>query len=1569
MILVTPGGQRYILLIGDTIIGRSAGCDLRLRHSALSRHHAIVRWDGERATITDLGSTNGTILNGQRLVAGKAYPLRVGDLLELAGAEGQLEVSAAGRPEVALAIDAQGLAEYPSQDRVFDQDTHPYVGPRAFQRGEKLYGRHHEILELLDLLIAERILLLYSPSGAGKTSLIQAALIPELEREGFHVLPAMRVSLTAPRSLSPGANRYVPSLLLSLEETLAQGRQIPLEELASMTLADYLDRRDAASGDPDSLVLIFDQFEEILTVDPTDRVAKAEFFEQVGQALRDRRRWALFAMREEFVAGLDPYLRALPTRLSTTYRLELLAPAAAQEAIQQPPRQLGVEFTDAAALKLVDDLRQERVQRADGSTEVKLGQSIEPVQLQVVCRRLWDRLPPGASQIVAQDLEAVGDVDTALAGYYAERVAAIAAQSGIPERSIRDWVDRRLITEQGIRGQVLQGLEQSQGLDNRAIWPLVDAHLVRAEKRRGATWFELAHDRLIEPIQSDNVAWREAHLNPLQRQANLWSQQGRPSGLLLRDQSLATAEAWASANAGEMTPVEHDFLGECRRAQERMERERQQARRIRWLAVGVVFGVIAIILAVFASSQWRLAERGRLQAVLSAQQAATAKAGAEASLHVAETAEAVAEELREQAEQRQRRLEQSRASLALAAASTTTADPALAVLLAVEAIYQTHLAQPGVMTDEAVTAAHRAIGRSRWLATLGYHRRDVVHAEWSPDDARIVTAGEDGMAVVWDAATGQEIAALIGHGCNEYGFCKLYDAAWSPAGSRIVTTGLDGTARVWDAASGTEIVTFRRHGCDSIGQCEVTDAAWNRDGQRVATAGADTTARVWDPETGEELLVLSGHRNTVNRVAWSPDGQRILTASIDGDTKVWDATTGAELLALSGQVGMIEDARWSPDGTLIATAGSDGGGEVWDATTGEQLSRLQGHADNLTSIAWSPDGTHLVTTSWDGTAKVWDTATGTEVMTLRGHTNWLWHAAWSPDGTQLLTTSSDSTARVWDATTGAEVFAVTGCSSWSYHASWSSDGARVVATCGQGATVWDAVKTEDPFTLHGHVGSVESAAWSPDGSRIATASMDNTARVWDAATGAELLTLSEHDDWVLWVAWSSNGKWIATASDDRTAKVWDADTGEMVANATGHAGRIVHVAWSPDDTRILTASWDDTAKIWDLRTFEVITLEGHTDSVNGASWSPDGTRVVTSSWDNTARVWDAATGVELLTLSGHTGWVTSAVWSPDGSQIVTVSDAVARVWDSSTGAEVLTLQDPSGWAERAAWSPDGARILTEDGMWDAATGAQLFTISGRVSASAWRPDGKQIVTTGSESATVWDAATGAELFTLTGHLELVQHAAWSPDGTRIVTASADGTSRIFITEIDGPGGLVESACARTGRNLTYWEWGKYVSEELYQTTCANLLPDYYAARDLLDDAKALAEAQDLDRAEAFAQHALQLAMAAEEPQWSNSACWFGSIDGFADIVLPACEQAIELADEAQVPMYRDSRGLARALVGDYPGAIEDFRAFVEWSQTNDVYEELAIKREAWIADLEAGRNPFDEETLEALRDE
>src|SRR3989442_13875 len=105
--------------------------------------------------------------------------------------------------------------------------SNPFVGPRPFERGARLFGRDRELRVLVDLLLAERVVVMNSPSGAGKTSLIQAGLLDALEAEEFWVLPVLRIGREASSGevaqLSAedqeavlGTNRYLLSALLCL---------------------------------------------------------------------------------------------------------------------------------------------------------------------------------------------------------------------------------------------------------------------------------------------------------------------------------------------------------------------------------------------------------------------------------------------------------------------------------------------------------------------------------------------------------------------------------------------------------------------------------------------------------------------------------------------------------------------------------------------------------------------------------------------------------------------------------------------------------------------------------------------------------------------------------------------------------------------------------------------------------------------------------------------------------------------------------------------------------------------------------------------------------------------------------------------------------------------------------------------------------------------------------------------------------------------------------------------------------------------------------------------------------
>jgi hypothetical protein len=488
----------------------------------------------------------------------------------------------------------------------------PYVGPRPFRVGESLYGRERETDELLDLLLAERIVLLHSPSGAGKSSLIHAALIPRLKREGFTVLPTMRVSRPAPESRAE-SNRYVRSAQLDLDPANDQAEALPstlrLAERLVMVAGGSISQAGTATATAAAAeeglqpqVLIVDQFEELLTIDPNDFSAKEEFCRQLGAVLQDRNRWAVIAMRDEYIGALAPFLHLLPTRLGIRYRLELLRPEAAREAIRGPAKPAGLEYDDKALDRLIEDLRQG-------------GPFIEPVHLQVVCTNLWLKLPPGTSRIRESDIAGVGDVDTALAGYYATAVATAAKEGNSPERAIRKFINDSLIVNQ-VRAQ--SQAAAVSGITQESLRVLEDTYVIRREDRRGTIWYELAHDRLIGPILRDNARWKEETDPYITKLAEEWDRRGRPNRLLLlmRPQSFVTAfqdmrrRRKLGIPLGESPKVVADFMRASTRFQV-----------ILTLAILAVIGLIAFV--AYTVSQTR--ENKRLEQALEAEQTLSAK--------------------------------------------------------------------------------------------------------------------------------------------------------------------------------------------------------------------------------------------------------------------------------------------------------------------------------------------------------------------------------------------------------------------------------------------------------------------------------------------------------------------------------------------------------------------------------------------------------------------------------------------------------------------------------------------------------------------------------------------------------------------------------------------------------------------------------------------------------------------------------------------------------------------------------------------------------------------------------
>ena len=403
----------------------------------------------------------------------------------------------------------------------------PYVGPRFFTYEDRhlYFGREQEARELLAHVISQPLTVFYAQSGAGKTSLINTRLIPGLQKNRFEVLPVARVGGTLPDDIADVDNIFVYNLLSFLNIS-----EHDPNTLTNETLSEHLAEYRQANGISAPMVLIIDQFEEVLTTNPDRWQERQAFFSQLGQAIADDGRlWVVLSMREDYIAGLDPFASLLPGKLRSRFNMRRMTAKAALEAIEQPADLGGRPYASGVAQSLIDNLRQARFQ---GQKESYLGEFVEPVQLQVVCFQLWQNLqnePLGP--ITQEDLERLGDVDTALAQFYEVAIHKVNEETGESERHLRLWFQEQLITEAQTRGTVFRGPNTTSGLANESVDLLASKHyMLRAEIRAGGTWYELVHDRFIEPIVNANQEWRLRH--PLIQDAEDWEKSGRDPSFL-----------------------------------------------------------------------------------------------------------------------------------------------------------------------------------------------------------------------------------------------------------------------------------------------------------------------------------------------------------------------------------------------------------------------------------------------------------------------------------------------------------------------------------------------------------------------------------------------------------------------------------------------------------------------------------------------------------------------------------------------------------------------------------------------------------------------------------------------------------------------------------------------------------------------------------------------------------------------------------------------------------------------------------------------------------------------------
>jgi hypothetical protein len=482
--------------------------------------------------------------------------------------------------------------------------TNPYVGPRTFTEEEsnRFFGREREARELYSLVVSERLVLFYAQSGAGKSSLLNARIIPRLKENNFEVLPVGRVSGEIPEGVDSVNNIFVFNLMAALDQKNTDPNLYANLELAEFLAALVSDDGQEYYFDPDLLgrmeneevfddqsifVLLIDQFEEIITTHPGSWQDRDDFFRQLNEAMAaDPSLWVVLTLREDFVAGLDPYAHLVFNNMRSRFYMQRMKAEAALEAVNKPMELYGNgrSFAPGVAEALVDNLRQIR---GEHGTSQQLGEFVEPVQLQVVCYQLWENLkdrPVGP--ITQRDLAELGNVDTALAQFYDQALADVvdSSKGTMSQRELRNWVESELITEAHTRGIVYRGNEKTAGLDNNYVHGLQSHFLLRSLQRAGSTWYELIHDRFVDPILQSNQAWRGQQGEILQA-AEVWHENERDPENLYKGFQLVNA--WSTYGKREdLEPLVREFIDVSRDV-----RRKRIWRRFWYVGLGIIIAV------------------------------------------------------------------------------------------------------------------------------------------------------------------------------------------------------------------------------------------------------------------------------------------------------------------------------------------------------------------------------------------------------------------------------------------------------------------------------------------------------------------------------------------------------------------------------------------------------------------------------------------------------------------------------------------------------------------------------------------------------------------------------------------------------------------------------------------------------------------------------------------------------------------------------------------------------------------------------------------------------------------
>jgi WD40 repeat protein/tetratricopeptide (TPR) repeat protein len=371
------------------------------------------------------------------------------------------------------------------------------------------------------------------------------------------------------------------------------------------------------------------------------------------------------------------------------------------------------------------------------------------------------------------------------------------------------------------------------------------------------------------------------------------------------------------------------------------------------------------------------------------------------------------------------------------------------------------------------------------------HSSHVKNLSFSPDGNLIASASADGTIKLWDLDGNELEIFLLNTGEVTY-------ISFSPDNNSIVSASTDDSLRVWD------IGIKELHRLETYG-VQVKQICFNANCDKFALANADGKIKVCNIDC-EEIQTIEHHKLAVNSVSFSPHDNMIVSAGADHQVIVSNIDSKKIEFSEEHET-WVNSVSFSPDGRMFASAGADGMVKIY--FVGQEKSqpiKVKVDQRSVDTVVFSPDSQKIAVAGANRKASLWD-IDGKRLENFEGHKNSISTICFSPNGEFLASASRDGFVKLWQLDS-KEIASFQVTSNEIKSLNFSHDGRQVIVGGVDGISYWDI----EQKTLKT---SASLSTWnkyiccSPDGNIIISASLDNRLTLWNPNLSFELDDLLE----------------------------------------------------------------------------------------------------------------------------------------------------------------------------------------------------------------------------------------------------------------------------------------------------------------------------------------------------------------------------------------------------------------------------------------------------------------------------